>query len=215
MTRKLASKIRRKKSQGVDLEASLEAQSEDEKIGEEGPSGRSIEPVGGTGSNVSVGKIVHEFQIGSSAQTQVPVGAQNEYSSNSGEHYQPSEVRTPGDAAQPTPSESEMPPMIGDFNDNANALWSLHLDEAKSHDEARIHSLKDDMDSVLIFAGLFSAALTSFLIDSVSSLQVDPAQQMVYYQQQNVALLAQISTQVASRPTSFHPVHSTPTIPRF
>ncbi|KAN0135153.1 hypothetical protein V8E53_007044 [Lactarius tabidus] len=88
--------------------------------------------------------------------------------------------------------------MIGDFNDNANSLWSLHLDEAKSHDEARINSLKDDMDSVLIFAGLFSAALTSFLIDSVNSLQVDPAQQMVYYQQQNVALLAQISEQVAS-----------------
>ena len=30
-------------------------------------------------------------------------------------------------------------------------MWSLHLGEAKSHDEARIHSLKDDMDSVLIF----------------------------------------------------------------
>ncbi|KAF8259796.1 hypothetical protein EI94DRAFT_1614182, partial [Lactarius quietus] len=77
-------------------------------------------------------------------------------------------------------------------------MWSLHLDEAKSHDEARINSLKADMDGVLIFAGLFSAALTSFLIDSVSNLQVDPAQQMVYYQQQNVALLAQISNQVAS-----------------
>ena len=49
------------------------------------------------------------------------------------------------------PSASEMPPMIGDFNDNANSLWSLHLEEALSHDEARIHSLKDDMDSVLIF----------------------------------------------------------------
>ena len=46
---------------------------------------------------------------------------------------------------------SEVPRMIGDFDDNANALWSLHLDEAKSHDEARIHSLKDDMDGVLIF----------------------------------------------------------------
>ena len=112
-----------------------------------------------------------------------------------------------------------MPRMIGDFNDNANALWSLHLDEAKSHDEARIHSLKDDMDSVLIFvrllkkipsssstpssctgdqAGLFSAALTSFLVDRIHDLQVDPAQQMVYYQQQNVALLAQISKQVSS-----------------
>ena len=112
---------------------------------------------------------------------------------------------------------SEMPRMIGDFDDNANAMWSLHLGEAKSHDEARINSLKDDMDGVLIFvrvvfpppfsysglctvvqAGLFSAALTSFLIDSASSLQVDPAQQMVFYQQQNVALLAQISEQISS-----------------
>jgi hypothetical protein len=47
-------------------------------------------------------------------------------------------------------------------------------------------------------AGLFSASLTSFLADSIANLQVDPAQQMVYYQQQNVALLAQISKQVAS-----------------
>jgi hypothetical protein len=109
--------------------------------------------------------------------------------------------------------------MIGDFDDNANAMWSLHLGEAKSHDEALIHSLKDDMDSVLIFvrvyifkpssfsspssctviqAGLFSAALTSFLIDSINNLQVDPAKQMVFYQQQNVALLAQISKQISS-----------------
>jgi hypothetical protein len=44
-----------------------------------------------------------------------------------------------------------MPHMIGDFDDNANSMWSLHLSEAKSHDEARIHSIKDDMDSVLIF----------------------------------------------------------------
>ena len=49
-----------------------------------------------------------------------------------------------------------MPHMIGDFDDNANAMWSLHLGEAKSHDEARIHSLKDDMDSVLIFVCLVS-----------------------------------------------------------
>ncbi|KAH8986162.1 hypothetical protein EDB83DRAFT_2240436 [Lactarius deliciosus] len=87
--------------------------------------------------------------------------------------------------------------MIGDFDDNANAFWSLHMNEAKSHDEARIQSLKDDMDSVLIFAGLFSAALISFIVDKIHDLQVDPAQQMVYYQQQNVALLAQISTQVS------------------
>ena len=113
-----------------------------------------------------------------------------------------------------------MPRMVGDFDDNANPLWSLHAKEAKSHDEAQIQSLKNSMDGVLIFvrvyiyvyyrmprvnvrdglaqAGLFSAALTSFIIDRIQGLQVDPAQQLVYYQQQNVALLAQISQQISS-----------------
>ena len=45
---------------------------------------------------------------------------------------------------------------------------------------------------------MFSAALTSFLVNSANNLQVDPAQQMVFYQQQNVALLAQISEQISS-----------------
>ncbi|KAH9009421.1 hypothetical protein EDB83DRAFT_2234863 [Lactarius deliciosus] len=107
--------------------------------------------------------------------------------------------------------------MIGDFDDNANALWSLHVKEAMSHDEARIQTLKDDMDSVLIFvrvyitviAGLFSAALTSFLVDKIHDLQPDPAQQMVFYQQQNVALLAQISQQVSAL-TPQVPISSTP-----
>ncbi|KAH9045202.1 hypothetical protein EDB85DRAFT_2104018, partial [Lactarius pseudohatsudake] len=88
--------------------------------------------------------------------------------------------------------------MIGDFDDNANAFWSLHLNKAMSHDEARIQSLNNDMDSALVFAGLFSAAIISFIIDKIDDLQVDPAKQMVYYQQQNVALLAQISTQISS-----------------
>ena len=52
--------------------------------------------------------------------------------------------------------------MIGDFNDNANAMWSLHLNEARSHDEARIHSLKDDMDSVLIFVRVYISQPSTF-----------------------------------------------------
>lgn len=38
-----------------------------------------------------------------------------------------------------------------DFDDSANKLWSLYGKEAESHDKARIETLKDDMDSVLIF----------------------------------------------------------------
>jgi hypothetical protein len=40
---------------------------------------------------------------------------------------------------------------LQDFDDNANDLWSLYGIEAKSHDQARIETLKDDMDGVLIF----------------------------------------------------------------
>ena len=53
--------------------------------------------------------------------------------------------------------------MVGDFDDNANAMWSLHLGEAKSHDEARINSLKDDMDGVLIFVRVYISIVLSFL----------------------------------------------------
>jgi hypothetical protein len=48
-------------------------------------------------------------------------------------------------------SEPEEKRMIGDFGGSANALWTLYGKEAKSHDEARIQTLKDDMDGVLIF----------------------------------------------------------------
>ena len=41
--------------------------------------------------------------------------------------------------------------MIGDFYGSTNPLWSLYGKEAKSHDEARIQPLKEDMDGVLIF----------------------------------------------------------------
>jgi hypothetical protein len=45
----------------------------------------------------------------------------------------------------------EEPRMIGDFDGSSNSLWTLFRDEAKSHDDARINTLKDDMDGVLIF----------------------------------------------------------------
>ena len=35
------------------------------------------------------------------------------------------------------------------FPEGANALWSLHEKNAKSHDDARVQTLKDDMNGVL------------------------------------------------------------------
>jgi hypothetical protein len=47
-------------------------------------------------------------------------------------------------------------------------------------------------------AGLFSAALTSFVVDSKQNLEVNPTDKMVYYLQQHSTILSQISQQIAS-----------------
>ena len=53
-------------------------------------------------------------------------------------------------------SESEEPRMIGDFDGSANEFWKLYRDEAKSNDDARIDTLKEGMDSALIFVRSYS-----------------------------------------------------------
>src|SRR5450631_3232876 len=47
--------------------------------------------------------------------------------------------------------QPEEPRMIGDFDGSASEFWKLFRDEAKSHDDARINTLKEGMDSALIF----------------------------------------------------------------
>ena len=47
--------------------------------------------------------------------------------------------------------ESEELRMIGNFDGSANEFWELFKNEANNHDEARINTLKEGMDSALIF----------------------------------------------------------------
>ena len=64
--------------------------------------------------------------------------------------------------------------------------------------------------------GLFSASLAPFIIDSKQNLKVNPADQMVYYLQQNVAMLSQISQQISSiAPQIVFFFFSTATLPCF
>jgi len=59
-------------------------------------------------------------------------------------------------------------------------------------------SVFDRVDGFIHQAGLFSAALTAFIIDRSQNIQQTPAQQSVFYQQQSVTLLNQISQQLSS-----------------
>ena len=56
-----------------------------------------------------------------------------------------------GGSDQQLEEQPDGPRMIGDFDGSSNALWALFRDEAKSHDDARINTLKDDMEGALIF----------------------------------------------------------------
>jgi hypothetical protein len=70
-------------------------------------------------------------------------------------------------------SSNEEPPkvqMIGDFDDGANALWTLYGKEAKSHDQSRIQTLKEDMDVVLIFVSSYSYFCLCYILNHAHSL---------------------------------------------
>ena len=76
----------------------------------------------------------------------------------------------------------------------------------------RTYCLHRIYERVFLQAGLFSAVLTSFLVQSIQALQPSPAQQSVYYQQQSLAMLVQISQQMATIAPQFS-ISSTPPLP--
>ncbi|KAJ7163124.1 hypothetical protein C8R46DRAFT_1281506, partial [Mycena filopes] len=70
----------------------------------------------------------------------------------------------------------------------AGRLWGVYVVEAEKYDEGLVDSWKKDMEGLLIFAALFSAILTAFIIESYKSLNPD----------RTVQVLSQISQQLAA-----------------
>ncbi|KAG8701644.1 hypothetical protein FRC11_012007, partial [Ceratobasidium sp. 423] len=56
------------------------------------------------------------------------------------------------------------------------AIWSVYLDEAEEHDNELVQSRQESLDTLLLFAALFSAILTAFLVESKNLLQQDPTE---------------------------------------
>ncbi|EIN07365.1 hypothetical protein PUNSTDRAFT_26629, partial [Punctularia strigosozonata HHB-11173 SS5] len=67
--------------------------------------------------------------------------------------------------------------------------WSLCLKAMQDHDRRLVAGWNNEIDTMLIFAGLFSAVLTAFLLESMDQLEPDT-------DQLTVQLLAQISSQL-------------------
>ncbi|KAJ7791266.1 hypothetical protein B0H13DRAFT_1675981, partial [Mycena leptocephala] len=67
----------------------------------------------------------------------------------------------------------------------------VYISEAEKYDKSLVESWKNDMEGMLIFAGLVSASLTAFLTESYKTLTPNSGDQ-------TVKLLAHISQQLAS-----------------
>ncbi|CAL1708996.1 unnamed protein product [Somion occarium] len=69
--------------------------------------------------------------------------------------------------------------------------WPRLAKAMSEYDESKVRDCKEDMDTLLVFAGLFSAVLTAFNVESYKDLQTDPAEV-------TNLLLVQISQQLNS-----------------
>ncbi|KDR75477.1 hypothetical protein GALMADRAFT_68761, partial [Galerina marginata CBS 339.88] len=78
--------------------------------------------------------------------------------------------------------------------------WERLLVPLLKKDKAQCDAWKDEVQNLLIFAGLFSAVVTAFVIDSYKGLKADPNDKMI-------DLLSRIATRVEN------PLNTTATLP--
>ncbi|KZV95971.1 hypothetical protein EXIGLDRAFT_734243 [Exidia glandulosa HHB12029] len=64
-------------------------------------------------------------------------------------------------------------PTIGSELDEATRVWKVYRKEAEISDKALLQGWSETLDILLIFAGLFSAVATAFVIESYQFLQLD------------------------------------------
>ncbi|TDL17752.1 hypothetical protein BD410DRAFT_754070, partial [Rickenella mellea] len=70
-------------------------------------------------------------------------------------------------------------------------IWMPYLELADKYDKDLVHNWRDDMDSLLIFAALFSASVTAFVIESYNNVIQDTGEVII-------SVLLQISQQIAN-----------------
>ncbi|KAF5384970.1 hypothetical protein D9615_001160 [Tricholomella constricta] len=80
---------------------------------------------------------------------------------------------------------------LSPHDDPSTRIWSSYISGAEKHNRNLARSWKGDMDALLIFAGLFSASVTAFIVESYKTLSPAP-------EDTTNALLAQISQQLAA-----------------
>ncbi|KAK1234463.1 hypothetical protein PQX77_002333, partial [Marasmius sp. AFHP31] len=87
---------------------------------------------------------------------------------------------------KPASDESRMPMEPDGMKPTLEKSWEVVMKEVDSLDDGLVKGWREDIDTLLVFAGLFSAVVTAFTIESYQWLEEQP-------EDTTVALLKQIS----------------------
>ncbi|GJE99257.1 hypothetical protein PsYK624_155070 [Phanerochaete sordida] len=66
-------------------------------------------------------------------------------------------------------------------------IWQTMAKSVRDVDVQKVADTKEDIDTLLVFAGLFSAVVTTFVVDSYSNLTPDNTDELVFLMRQSLA----------------------------
>ncbi|KAK0465686.1 hypothetical protein IW261DRAFT_1315486, partial [Armillaria novae-zelandiae] len=92
-----------------------------------------------------------------------------------------------------------------EMSENAR-IWSIYLDEAADFDANMLAEWRDTIDVLLVFAGLFSAVLTTFVVQTSQSMKPDynQASAFLFFQILNATMLNGTQFSIPSSATAFN-----------
>ncbi|KAN0140386.1 hypothetical protein V8E53_001595 [Lactarius tabidus] len=95
---------------------------------------------------------------------------------------EPDPANNTGDPQYPPQSARNQEPRgISDHVDGSGPIFSLYLVMATEEDKKMAENWKDDADGILIFTGLFSAAVASLISVSIQDIQQNPQDTSNFY----------------------------------
>ncbi|PBK65207.1 hypothetical protein ARMSODRAFT_892135, partial [Armillaria solidipes] len=91
-----------------------------------------------------------------------------------------------------------------EMSENAR-IWPIYLEEAADFDASMLAEWRDTIDVLLVFAGLFSAVLTTFVVQTSQNMQPDYNEASMFLLFEILKAMASNGTQISipSTPTSF------------
>ncbi|GJE95384.1 hypothetical protein PsYK624_115680 [Phanerochaete sordida] len=66
-------------------------------------------------------------------------------------------------------------------------MWQTMVKTVRDVDTRKVADAKEDLDTLLVFAGLFSAVVTTFAVDSYAGLQPDNTDELVFLMRQSLS----------------------------